>query len=85
MSDGMLPLVASERAMALRHAAARRQLWRKHHEMRLTELLYAYRIYCFLVTDYGKRYRPENIQRVDRWYLRLICTELRRRGVLVLL
>lgn len=70
------------RPQALTLAAASRELWRKHHAMATTQLIRELRKHEFHLSDYCRPYRPENLQRVSLWYVRMIETELRKRGCL---
>jgi hypothetical protein len=74
------PPRASQAAMALQHAGARRELWRQHHEMKTPKLARELALHEFHLSDYCQPYRSDNLRRVSLWYVRMIRTELRRRA-----
>lgn len=74
----------ARRGAALQLASARRELWRQYRAMTNYKLCRRHALYQYLTTsEQAKSVRPVNIQRVDLWYLRLINTELRNRGIAV--
>jgi hypothetical protein len=68
------------RGQALTAASARRELWRVHHQHSTKWLRAQLAMHEFHLTEYCRPYRSDNLRNVSRWYVRLICTELRRRG-----
>lgn len=74
------PPQASKRAMALSHASARRELWRQHRAMSTKDLRAELAMHRFHLSDYCRPFRSEHLRGVSRWYVRMIETELRRRG-----
>lgn len=68
------------RGQALTHAAACRQIWRTHHQHSTRWLRRELAVHQFHLSDYCRPYRSDNLRNVSTWYVRLITTELRRRG-----
>lgn len=75
-------VTASPKAMALSLASAQRELWRKHHAMPTTRLVRELRMHEFHLSDYCRPYRSDQNRSVSLWYVRMIETELRKRGCL---
>lgn len=73
--------MASPRAMALTHAAARRELWSQHHAHSTPWLRKRLAVHEYLAGDYCRRLNGDHSVRVATWYVRMIRSELRRRGV----
>ena len=69
------------RPQALSLASARRELWRIHHGHSTQWLTAQLRIHEYHVTDYCRALRGDHAVSVSTWYIRMIRTELRRRGV----
>jgi hypothetical protein len=70
------------RAQALTLASAQRELWREHHAMPTTQLVRELRKHEFHLSDCCRPRRSDNLRRVSLWYIRMIETELRKRGCL---
>jgi hypothetical protein len=70
------------RAQEFTLASARRELWRKHHAMPATQLVRELLKHEFHMSDYGRLYRTDHMRSVSLWYIRMIETELRKRGCL---
>lgn len=68
------------RGQAMGHASACRELWREHHVMSTRKLRRELAMHEFHLSDYCRPYRSGNLRRVSLWYVRMIRTELRRRG-----
>lgn len=68
------------RARGFSSAAASRELWRGFRAMSTGKLQGEYRTHRFCLSVYAGPMRSGNLRNVDTWYVRVIASELSRRG-----